>query len=265
MPHEMAFAGLFRWNVPLLVVIAISIVIGLVMVLVFAWTSDQKAIRVAKDQLKAHMLAVRLFQDQLGVVLRAYGSLVAGTGRYLKLAFKPLLFVIIPLTFLIIQLDHYLGSTPVETGQPFLVKAQASSIDDIALKLPPELTATAPAVHDATGNEVTWRVVAQRDGAYDVSVAAGGQTAVKRVVVASNIAAVMPKLSSVRLRDQWLDRMLSSAEPALPADSPICAIAVTYPDRSLDFAWIEWNWIWLFFVLSLVAGFAFKSLFGIEI
>src|SRR5215831_19282127 len=108
------------------------------------------------------MLAVRLFQDQLGVVLRAYGSLVAGTGRYLKLAFKPLLFVIIPLTLLIIQLDRYLGSTPVETGQPFLVKAQAASpdaIDDVALSLPPELATTAPPVHDPASGEVTWRVV----------------------------------------------------------------------------------------------------------
>ena len=46
-------------------VLAISIVIGFLMVIVFRYTSDQKAIGRAKDQLKAHLLAVRLFQDQL--------------------------------------------------------------------------------------------------------------------------------------------------------------------------------------------------------
>ena len=55
-------------NSPLLLVLAISIVIGFLMVIVFRYTSDQKAIGRAKDQLKAHLLAVRLYQDQLPVV-----------------------------------------------------------------------------------------------------------------------------------------------------------------------------------------------------
>ena len=108
-------------NVPAVIVVGISLVIGLVMVVVFRYTSDQKAIHVAKDRLKAHLLALRLFQDQIPVVLRSYGRIVLATGRYLRLAFKPLLFVIVPLTFLIVQLDRYLGSMPVEAGHPFLV------------------------------------------------------------------------------------------------------------------------------------------------
>ena len=63
----------FAANAPLLWVLAISIVIGFLMVIVFRYASDQKAIGRAKDRLKAHLLAVRLFQDQLPVVMRAYG------------------------------------------------------------------------------------------------------------------------------------------------------------------------------------------------
>ena len=80
------------------------------MVVVFRYTSDQKAIRIAKDHLKAHLLALRLFQDQIPVVMRSYGRIVLATGRYLRLAFKPLLFVIVPLILLIVQVDRYLGS-----------------------------------------------------------------------------------------------------------------------------------------------------------
>src|SRR5215470_2520221 len=87
-------------DLPLLLVILLSIVVGFLMVVVFRYTSDQQSIRVAKDQLKAHLLAVRLFQDQLPVVLNSYGRILRGTGRYLKLAFMPLLYVIIPITFL---------------------------------------------------------------------------------------------------------------------------------------------------------------------
>src|SRR5436309_8301193 len=107
-----AVAGILGVESPTVFVVLLSLVIGLLMVIVFRYTSDQKAIRVAKDHLKAHLLALRLFQDQIHVVLRSYGRIVMATGHYLRLAFKPLFFVIVPMTFLIVQLDRYLGSEP---------------------------------------------------------------------------------------------------------------------------------------------------------
>src|SRR6185369_15143701 len=118
-------------NLPLFLVLTISMVIGFLMVIVFRYTSDQKAIARAKDTLKAHLLAVRLFQDQLPVVLRAYGKILHGTGSYLRLTFTPLLIAILPMTFLIIQLDRYLGSMPLQPGQPFLLEAQADNAESL--------------------------------------------------------------------------------------------------------------------------------------
>src|SRR6476661_9582142 len=94
----------FAASDPLVWVLGISLVIGFLMVIVFRYTSDQKAIGRAKDRLKAHLLAVRLFQDQLPVVMRAYGHILRGTGSYLRLAFTPFLIAILPITFLIVQL-----------------------------------------------------------------------------------------------------------------------------------------------------------------
>src|SRR6201997_526990 len=111
-------------NPPSGIVVGISVVVGLLMVLVFSYTSDQKAIHTAKDRLKAHLLALRLFQDQIQIVLRSYARIVLATGHYLRLAFKPLLLVIVPMTFLIVELDRYLGSAPLSAGQPFLVEAR---------------------------------------------------------------------------------------------------------------------------------------------
>ena len=175
---------------PLLLVLALSVVIGFLMVVVFRYTSDQKAIGRAKDQLKAHLLAVRLFQDQLPVVMRAYGRIFRGTGRYLRLAFLPFLISLLPITFLIIQVDRYLGSTPLNTAQPFLVEAKVSDADvlnGVELQLPAGLKASAPAVHIPKDKEVVWRVVAERDGQYDIQVAASGQTVSKHVVVSHGI------------------------------------------------------------------------------
>jgi hypothetical protein len=249
---------------PLAIVVWLSIVIGLAMVVLFGWTSDQKAIKVAKDRLKAHLLAVRLFRDQLHVVMGSYGKVLGGTGRYLRLAFLPLLYVIIPITFLIIQVDRYLGSTPVPVNTPFLMSVETSNADamnSVSLELPPEVTMSAPPVHVAAENLVVWRLQAEKAGHYDVKVSAGAQSTTKKVCAGNDVARISP----VRLRGHFWDRVFSSAEPAISAEVPIESISVNYPDRNIDVAGYGVNWIVLFFVLSMIAGFAFKEILGIQI
>ena len=249
---------------PLLLVLAISIVIGFLMVIVFRYTSDQKAIGRAKDRLKAHLLAVRLFQDQLPVVVRAYGRILRGTGSYLRLAFTPFLIAILPITFLIVQLDRYFGWMPLRPAQTFLVEAKVddpAAANEVELQLPPELASSAPAVHIPSDKQVVWRVVAQREGQYEIHISAAARTAAKQVVVSPGLARVSP----VRLRGSFWERIFTSGEPALAANSPVQSIAITYAPRLINFAWMEWNWIVLFFVISLIAGFIFKSALGIQV
>jgi len=263
-PFRWLFSSALLSSGPLLLVLAISIVIGLLMVIVFRYTSDQKAIGRAKDRLKAHLLAVRLFQDQLTVVMRAYGRILRGTGIYLRLAFTPFLIAILPITFLIIQLDRYFGWTPLHQGQTFLVEARVedpAAASAIELQLPPELVSSAPPVHIPVDKEVVWRVAAQRDGRYDIHLATVGERVSKQVVVEPGLARVSP----VRLRGNFWERMFTSGEPALAENSPVQSIAISYPPRVIDFAWMEWNWIVLFFVVSLIAGFVFKSVLGIQV
>ncbi len=257
----------FSWLMsPLSIVIIVSVVVGLLMIVLFGYTSDQKAIGIAKDQLKAHLLAVRLYRDQLHVVMGSYGKVLGGTGRYLKLAFKPLLYVIIPITLLIVQLDRYLGLTAIQTNTPFLVTARVNTpeaLDSVSIELPPEITANAPPVHVTADNEVIWRLVAAKEGSYEVKIGAGGDSVVKTVRVSPELT----RLSPERLRDHFWERMFSSGESALPANSKVESIVVDYPERNipLGIAGYEMNWIWLFFILSMIAGFIFKELLGIEV
>ena len=249
---------------PLAIVVTLSLVVGLVMVVLFGYTSDQKAIKVAKDQLKAHLLAVRLFRDQLPVVAGSYAKILRGTGRYLQLAFMPLLYVIIPITLLIVQLDRCLGSTAIQMGRPFLLTARtdgAEAINALALDLPAEIAMTAPAVHVPAENEVVWRLAANRDGDYEIKVVAGADSVTKRVRVSSDLA----RVSAVRLRGHFWERLFTSGESALPANSAVESIAINYPERNIEIAGYAINWIVLFFVLSMIAGFLFKELLGIQI
>jgi hypothetical protein len=94
-----------------------------------------------------------------------------------------------------------------------------------------------------------------------VNIAAGSQIADKAVCIGSGV----PRISTIRLRGHFFDRIFSSAEPALPENSPIESMSINYPDRNIEVAGYAINWIWLFFILSMVAGFVFKELLGIQI
>ena len=211
---------------PLLLVLAISIVIGLLMVIVFRYTSDQKAIGRAKDRLKAHLLAVRLFQDQLPVVMRAYGKILRGTGSYLRLAFTPFLIAILPITFLIVQLDRYFGWMPLRPAQTFLVEARVEDPAASPTKSNCNCRRNCPAQpRQFTFRKtrklygVSWR---ERDGTIRNQIAAAGQTASKQVVVSPGLARISP----VRLRGNFWERMFASGEPALAENSPVQSIAI---------------------------------------
>jgi len=259
-------AGISWLTSPLSLVILLSVVVGLGMVLLFGYTSDQKSIAIAKDRLKAHLLAVRLYRDQLPVVMGSYGKLLRGTGRYLKLAFKPLLYAIIPITFLVVQLDRYLGMAAIQKDAPFLLTVKvrdADALSRVSIELPPGIISSAPPVHVAAENAAVWRLAASREGSYEVGIAMDAERVTKTVDVSSRSAWVSPE----RLRDHFWERMISSGEPALPAGGSIESIAVDYPRRSisLGIASYAMNWIWLFFIFSMIAGFAFKELLGIRI
>ena len=255
---------LFFLTSPLAIVVVLSIVIGLLMIVLFGYTSNQKAIKVAKDQLKAHLLAVRLFQDQLHVVMGSYSRILRGTGHYLKLAFMPLLYVIIPITLLIVQLDRYLGSTGIQANAPFLVTVRVNNSDavnDVSLELPPEVAMTAPAVHVPASREIVWRLAASKEGEYEIKLTGAGENLTKTLHVSSKLVRVSP----VRLRGHFWERLFSSTESAVPDKSPIESVAINYPERNIEIAGYEINWIWLFFILSMIAGFIFKELLGIKI
>lgn len=248
----------------LIVLLVLSIITGLVMIVIFGYLSDQNAVRRAKDQLRAQLLAVRLFQDQPQVVLRAYGRILTGTGRYLRVSFKPLVIIVVPMIAFLVYCDHYFGSQPFQTNQPILLTARLDkpdALDNVSLRLPMGLAESAPAVHIADNNEVAWRLVASSDGNYTVSVVADGQELGKQVVVSNNLA----RLSECRLRGRLWQRLLECSEPAIPANAPVRLLAVNYPARDIDLGPWTTNWLVVYFVVSLAAAVLFKFILGIEI
>ena len=64
---------------------AIAAVTGLLLLWVFKYTSNQRAIKRARDDVNAHLLALKLFKESTSVTLQAQGRILMGTLRLLVL------------------------------------------------------------------------------------------------------------------------------------------------------------------------------------
>ena len=102
----------------------VSFLTGLAAVLVFGYVSNQESLRRIKDRIQAHLLELRLFPDQLGVVLKAYGRVLRWTLAYLTYNLKPLAILMLPLVIIMVQLDLRLGSRPFQPHDSFILTAK---------------------------------------------------------------------------------------------------------------------------------------------
>jgi hypothetical protein len=264
---DQAFDLPFRLMRPLptLVVLAVfSVFTAVISLLAVRWTSDQKAIRRVKDLMGAHVLEVRLFPDQLSVVLRAYRTLLWNTLLYLRYALVPLLVLSVPLLILFAQMESYFGRAPIEPGHDFLVRVTLQSADSLAnvlLRIPPGLVQTAPPVHIPSEHEVDWRVKAEKPGSYDIEMVVQGNEYSKRVVAERGLTRIL----SERERGGAWQQVINPGEPPLPRAGVVEQIEIQYPARVFRFRTWEIEWLVPYVTLTLLAALFLKGAMRTEL
>ena len=265
----------FRGLPPLVGLVVVSLVAAIGLLLVFKATSNQKALAATKRQIHAGLFEIRLFSDDLGAILRAQGDILRHNLTYLRLSLVPMVWMIIPLFFVIAQLQFHYGYEGLRPGSTTLLtvrlvesapgdgSAVASRQEKPALRLetPAGLRVDSPSVWVPTLREMTWRIAAIDPGAYEVEVHLGDRSATKSVVVASDLV----RRSPIRVDSGLVSQLIYPAEPPLPGDSPFHSISLTYPDRSIALFNLGLHWLIVFFVLSIVFAFMLRGRFDVTI
>jgi uncharacterized membrane protein (DUF106 family) len=237
---------------PLVVMLALACVTALVVLGVMKVASNQARMTAAKRRIHADLLEMRLYNDDVRALLRAQGSLLRHNGAYIWLSLVPLLITALPLTLAIAQVQSWYGYTGLVPGQPTLVTADLRGPAPTVL---PTLESTAldvlgPAMYFPSLQQVVWRVMPRGPGAQVVRVQPAGALAVEKTLFAGSGPA---RRSPSRVGPDLVTELLYPSEPPVPTDSPVAAIRVDYPERSLDVFGYEVHWL----VVYLAASFAF--------
>jgi hypothetical protein len=254
----------FRALGPTYALAVISVLTGGAAMLVFRYASNQPAMRRIKNRVQAHILEVRLFPDQLGVVSRAYLRALRGTLLYLVYTLQPMLILLVPMLVVLAQLNLRFSLLPLRPGDSFILKAKLRDLaaaGTVSLRLPNGLALTAPPVHIPALSEVDWRIRAKEKGNFSPAVVVGNRAFTKRVVVASHPTVLYAK----REQRSWLDWLANPGERTLPAAAGLRAIDVSYARRSIRAGPFETVW-WVFFlVVALASGLIVKFVLKIEL
>ena len=272
---------------PRVALILASGVFGIAALFLFKYISWQDGIKRAKDQIKGHLIEIRLYQDNLWIVFQSIFKVLWKNVQYLGLNFLPFLPLSIPFVLLMAQMVTRYAYAPIPLQDPAAVMAgdgvlievqmapgREADVMGLRLLLPETLEAKSRLFRFASSSEgVAYQeVVAVKPGVHDIEVVlADGSRATKQVVTGAETEvprSFQPTRTSTR---DWLSLehspFLWPAEPAFAADSAFRSITLEgYPDR--DQGWMPsgiGGILLTLIVASMVFGIAVLKPLGVQI
>lgn len=275
-----AALGPFAALSPIVPVTLAALLSGIFALLVYRWTSNQEALAAVKRRLFAHLLEVRLFNDDLRAVLQAQLRLLRENLTYLRLNLVPLLWMIVPFMLVIAQLQFHYGYEGVEVGERTLLVVDLAATDSedaaavgaeprppIEIEVPPGVAVETDGVWIPSLRQVVWRLRAEEPGDHELTVSTGGEAFTKSLFVADpEGGARWVRRSPTRRRAAILDQLLYPAEPSLPRGGPVERIDVQYAVASISFFGLfDVHWLIAFLVLSIALAFALRNRFGVTL
>ena len=239
----------------------ISTVAGVVMLVAFGYLSNQEAIGNAKDDIKANLLALKLYKDELHVTFSAQCRLVWAIVRLQRYMLVPILILMPPMLVGLAQMGIRYQWRPLQSGEQTLIKLQLEKdrANPEEAMLQPNSGIVVEVGPIPAGRELAWRVRGAKPGRHVLKFTIEGAVVEKELVVGD----AFERVSAEHPDGRWTRQLLHPVERPLPADSPVQLIEVLYPSRESWFHGANW-WILSFFVVSMAAALVFKPVFKVK-
>jgi hypothetical protein len=241
----------------------LSLLTSLFVLAVYRAVSNPKKVTDAKNKIKAHILAIRLYRDFWKVIIVSFFKSLYYTGKYFVLNLFPLLLVL-PLMFLLfVQMDIRYGMRPFRTDEDIVVKAGFSrdiGALDVELQADPHFGIRMNPVFITSLREVDWKLRAGRNGTGAIAISVNGTTVSKNLL----IGAGLPALSNKKMAASEWAHFIYPVETLLGPAPGLETISLQYPPRSIGFLGIHAHWLVYYFALTMIIALALKNKFGVE-
>lgn len=255
---------------PMAQLVVVSSIVGVLFLLVFGRVSPQSRIRATKREISASILETVLFRSDILLSLRAQWRIVTASVRYFLLAVPPILVLLIPCILILSQLQLYFGSRGFQPGERGVLEVELREGGDLhSISAEPlGVVELSPPVRQAEPPRVFWGLKAGQgnsDQPAAVRIRLGEQDVVKGVALKED-STTLSKIFTVE-RDSPVSRLLYPVQPPVEAGfgSTLKEVSVRYPVRDYRLFGMKLDWVVVFFVVSLVAGFVASKVLRVEI
>lgn len=242
----------------------LPLVAGQLMLIVFRYTSNQDAIGRIKDDMKADLLALKLYKDELRVTFLSQVRLLRSAARLQRYLLAPVAVMLVPMSLGLAQIGVRYQWRPLRVGERANVimtvdgTVKPSTVQmDASPGLAVEAGPIAATMED--GVELIWRILGEAAGRYQLRFHVGKNVEKKEVVVDGRLA----RVGAERPGNSWTARLLHPTEAPLPAGSPVKSIRIDYPSRESIVYGADW-WIVSFFVLAMAVALLLKPVFKVR-
>lgn len=245
--------------------ILVSVITGTVMLFLFKLTSNQEAMKQVKAKISAYFLEMRLYKEDISVVMASQRRILRANMDYMKLAVVPAVVMFIPVVLIMVQLNLRYAQTGFKPGDAAMVKVKVEEGVDvlrsnIRLITDGGLEKASPAVRIPSLTETDWKINLTDNGIHDLTL----ETSAGRVTLPIYVTdRLIPKYASFKKSSFW-ETVLNPGAPRIPDDAPIESVEITYPEMSFDWGFIKLSWLWSFLIISMGFGVILKFVFGVE-
>lgn len=244
-------------------IVALAIPATVLSLLIFRYFSNQEGIRGAKNKIKAHLLELRLFKDDIGVTLMAQRDIFRNSLLYMRYALTPMAFMIVPFVLIMVQIESRFAFQGLATGESSIVSLVVDSgkrVGDLhdVISLPDGLVQETPALRINSTGEILWRISGARPGTFTIMFKVNGESFEKKVTIDPKWTHLAP--STYRAND--IRSIGYPAELALAEDLSVSSVSVAYPRARPEFAGLS-SASWWLFLFTLIFGFALRGVFGV--
>ena len=239
----------------------ISAVTGVVMLIAFRHTSNQKAIGKVKDDIKANLLALKLYKDELRITFLSQARLLWAIVRLQRYVLTPVLVMALPMMLALAQMGIRYQWRPLRSGEQTLIKMHfapgAGKSVEVSIEPHPGLVVEVGPVPG--GDLWVWRVRGGAPGRHTLKFHVAGKTLEKELVVGDGFE----RVSVLRPSGRWTKQLFHPVERRLAAESKVRSIEILYP--SVD-SWVRGAdyWVVTFFIVSMVAALILAPVFKVR-
>ena len=242
----------------------ISVVVGVLLLIIFKYTSNQKAIGRTRDNIKAQLLAMKLFKDFIPVVIKSQIKIIFNAFLLLFHALRPTLVMILPFSLLLGQLGLWYQAQPLKVGEEAVVTMQLSDSDDaflpeVVLEPSDAAQVTVGPVRVFSKRQVYWKIKALKNGYNQLTFRVNQQQVEKELAVGNRFM----RVSSMRPDFNITALILHPFEKPFDKTSPVRSISIDYPDRPSKTSGTDW-WVIYLFAASMVFALIFKPILKVK-